>query len=108
MNGRSSLLVATLVLVGCASADRHRASALQPGSGAGRWIFTANAPPAYPADSATAERTRMDWLGEWMAEAGACSGSAWKVTGRRVFPRKIVFGAATNRVVYEVECLSNA
>jgi hypothetical protein len=106
MNGRTCLLAATLVLAACAPVDRHRASALQPGVDPRHWTFTANAPPAYPANSATAERTRMDWLRAWMDEAGACPG-AWKVTGRRVFPRRVVFGAETNRVVYDVECLSS-
>jgi hypothetical protein len=107
MNGRTSLLVAALVLAACAPVDRYRASALQPGADPRHWTFTANAPPAYPANSATAERTRMGWLRAWMDEAGACPG-AWKVTGRRVFPRRIVFGAATDRVVYDVECLGSA
>jgi hypothetical protein len=107
MNGRTSLLVATLALAGCAPVDRHRASALQPGVDPWHWTFTANAPPAYPANSATAERTRMDWLGAWMDEAGACPG-AWRVTGRRVFPRRVVLGAETNRVVYDVECPGGA
>jgi hypothetical protein len=105
MNGRRFFLLgATLAVAACAPVDRHRASALQPGVDPQHWTFTANAPPAYPANSAAAERTRMDWLKAWMDEAGACPG-AWKVTGRRVFPRRVVFGAETNRVVYDVECL---
>jgi hypothetical protein len=107
MNGPTLLLAATLALAGCAPVDRHRASALQPGVDPRHWTFTANAPPAYPANSATAERTRMDWLGAWMDEAGACPG-AWRVTGRRVFPRRVVLGAETNRVVYDVECPGGA
>jgi hypothetical protein len=107
MNGRGALLVATLLLGSCAPVDPHRASALQPGIDPRHWTFTATAPPSYPANSATAERVRMDWLTQRLAEARACSTSGWKIISRRVFPQRIIFGAATDRVVYEVECLSN-
>jgi hypothetical protein len=94
-----------LLLVGCAEADRQNASNLQAGPDPGRWTFTANAPASLPANSATAERTRMDWLSAWMTEARACPG-AWKVTSRRVFPQRVVLNAQTDRIVYDVTCLS--
>jgi len=99
------LLATVLLLVGCAAADRQNASRLQAGPDPGRWTFTANAPASLPANSATAERTRMDWLSGWMTEARACPG-AWKVTSRRVFPQRVVLDAQTDRIVYEVTCLS--
>ena len=99
------LLATVLLLVGCATADRQNASSLQAGPDPERWTFTANAPASLPANSATAERTRMDWLSGWMTEARACPG-AWKVTSRRVFPQRVVLDAQTDRIVYEVTCLS--
>ena len=97
-------LVAALLLAGCTAVDPQSTSSLRPGSEPGLWIFTATAPPALPANSAAAERTRMDWVSTAMTNAHACPG-AWKVTSRRVFRQRVVMNAQTDRIVYEVACL---
>ena len=99
-------LIAALLLAGCAAADPQQSSSLQPGPDPGRRAYTVSAPASMPANSATAERTRMDWLAASMTEARACPG-AWKVTGRRVFRQRVVLNSQTDRIVYEVTCLSN-
>ena len=104
MHRMSAPLVAALLLAGCAAADPQGSSSLRPGPEPGRWIFTATAPPALPASSAAAERTRMDWVSTAMTDAHACPG-AWKVTSRRVFRQRVVMNAQTDRIVYEVACL---
>ena len=104
MTASRRVLVVAFTVAGCATIDRYRGSELRPGRDPGHWVFTATAPPAFPAASAEAERTRMDWLRASMDDAGACPGS-WKITSRRVFPQRVVFDRATDRIVYEVECL---
>ena len=104
MHRACPLLAAALLLAGCATADPQSSSSLRRGSEPGRWIFTATAPPALPANNATAERTRMGWISTAMTDAHACPG-AWKVTSRRVFRQRVVLNAQTDRIVYEVTCL---
>jgi hypothetical protein len=104
MNAHRWVLVVAFIVAGCATIDRYRGSELRPGRDPGHWVFTATAPPAFPAASAEAERTRMAWLRASMDDAEACPGS-WKITSRRVFPHRVVLDRATDRIVYEVECL---
>lgn len=68
----------------------------------GRLLFEATASSQFPADSATAETVRMEWLAAWMKRSGSCP-EGWEILSRRpIDPAEV--HARRHDLRYEIRC----
>lgn len=102
---RPLAVVAMLALSACSTIDRYGASELTPGAEPGVWTYRAYARLDAPEDDPAAERTRLEWLHQWMVDANACpAGKGYEIEGRHAVPQSTIFGATIHTLYYTVRC----
>lgn len=98
-------LLGALLESGCASLDKSVMTRLEPigesGNGEVTLRFAAVADAAYPADSAAAEATRLDWLRQALAENGY-GGRPYTIVQRRAFVRSKGLLGSIQDIYYDV------
>ncbi|HRP35906.1 MAG TPA: hypothetical protein PLI48_08495 [Gammaproteobacteria bacterium] len=100
-------------VAGCAAIEdqtdyhRHSMSDLRDDRrNPGRLLFEATTSSRYPADSASAETVRMEWLAAWMKRSGSCP-QGWEILSRSpIDPAEV--HARRHDLRYEIQCTEAA
>lgn len=72
----------------------------------GRLLFETSTSSQFPADSATAETIRMEWLAAWMKRSGSCP-EGWEILSRGpIDPAEV--HARRHDLRYEIQCTQAA
>jgi hypothetical protein len=102
---RFALFPAIAVLAGCGAArpgDEPPLTRFEAHS-KNEFTFEARAGIEYPEDSEEAEATRMQWLGQALADRGMCPGG-YEITGRTLVAAKEEALGQTHNVAYHGKC----